>query len=116
MLSLIRLLSYFTLLFLILSCSNEDNNLTENETQFAQKIISSTSLYKYELLTTAPIHTQTSMLTKYQNLLYRFGSRSPVQIFDLNSKSDCNEPPLQSTMLARLPTSTPNPRERPKWQ
>lgn len=87
MLTLIRLLSYFTLLFLILSCSNDDNSLTENETQFAQKIISSTSLYKYELLSTAPIHTQTSMLTKYQNQLYRFGSRSPVQIFDLNSKT-----------------------------
>lgn len=43
--------------------------------------------FKYYYLGQAPIHTQTSMLTGYQNRLYRIGSQWPIQVLDLLSNT-----------------------------
>jgi len=40
--------------------------------------------FNYEYLNTAPLHTQTSMLSGYQNNLYRIGSMFPVQVLNLS--------------------------------
>ncbi len=80
---LIKIMVSSILLFLLFSC--DDNDITQNENKGVE-IIKSRALFNYEFLGTAPLHTQTSMLSKYQNKLYRFGSRWPVQVFDVETK------------------------------
>ncbi len=52
--------------------------------------ISGYTTFNYTYLSTAPLHTQTSMLTGYQNKLYRIGSSVPIQILDFTSNSWSN--------------------------
>ncbi|MFI5236349.1 MAG: hypothetical protein ACHQLA_00245 [Ignavibacteriales bacterium] len=60
---------------------------TESSTEPAHNIlpegISGFTSFQYSLIGTAPIHTQTTMLSSYQNKLYRIGSSAPVQVLDL---------------------------------
>ena len=69
---------------LLWHCS--ENNPIENDKK-EQIARSDKKLFEYELLGTASIHTQSVMLTGSENKLYRFGSRWPVQILDLNTLS-----------------------------
>lgn len=73
------------LLFLmfVLGCSETGPTVIEEE----RIEISGITSFNYEYLGTAPIHTQTTMLTGYNNKLYRYGSRWPMQVLDLQTKS-----------------------------
>lgn len=81
---LIKVLSIVSILF-IYECS-EDGIGPSNNNQLPEGIAGITS-FRYQYLGTAPIHTQTSMLTGYQNSLYRIGSRWPIQVLDLANNS-----------------------------
>ncbi len=73
------------LLFLmfVLGCSETGPTVIEEE----RIEISGITSFNYEYLGTAPIHTQTTMLTGYNNKLYRYGSMWPMQVLDLQTKS-----------------------------
>jgi len=79
-------ISIIIFLGLILFISCKDDNPIKND-KIEQIVQSDKKLFHYELIGTAPIHTQSVMLTGGDNKLYRFGSRSPVQILDLNTLS-----------------------------
>lgn len=76
-------LCFFALLF---SCTEETIKPPDDDGGFQLPPgIAGLTSFKYEYLGKAPIHTQTSMLTGYQNRLYRFGSEWPIQILDLTT-------------------------------
>lgn len=77
------LLFLLFILFNFLSCT--DKNPSEVENTFPAGINGETS-FQYTYIGKAPIHTQSSMLTGYKSKLYRFGSKWPVQVIDLNTK------------------------------
>jgi len=73
----------FFILFLILlffGCSEETVKPPDDDERVE---IAGLTSFEYYYLGKAPIHTQTSMLTGYQNRLYRIGSQWPIQIADL---------------------------------
>jgi len=78
-------LSFILFITFIYGCS-EDTLGPTNKNQLPEGIAGTTS-FKYVYLETAPIHTQTSMLTGYQNGFYRIGSRWPIQVLDLVNNS-----------------------------
>ena len=80
-------LAIFLLVIFTFYCSENSSGITDNNNgQFPEGIEGITS-FQYHYLETAPIHTQTSMLSGYQNKLYRFGSKWPVQVLDLVSNN-----------------------------
>ena len=72
-----------TFVFCILVLSRCSESTTEPNNSVLPDGISGLTSIKYTLLSNAPIHTQTTMISKYQNRLFRFGSRAPIQILDL---------------------------------
>lgn len=91
-LSIIVLLKLLFILVIlpIISCS--EPNFVDVANNKLPQGISGFTTFNYEYLSTAPLHTQTSMLTGYQNKLYRIGSSVPIQILDLTSNSWSNIP------------------------
>jgi hypothetical protein len=81
------LITLYFFVLISLGCSKESNVIVEDNSSDLPEGISGITSYQYQFLETAPTHTQTSMLTGYQNKLYRFGSKWPVQVLDLLSKS-----------------------------
>jgi len=77
----VKILLFIIATSCLFSCSDsnvvdvQENDLPDGVTGFTN--------INYEFLSIAPYHTQTSMLTGYQNKLYRIGSRVPVQVLDL---------------------------------
>jgi len=83
-LKFVRLMCIFMSGIIISNCSDSTIEPTE---KILPDGISGFTKFNYSLISTAPIHTQTSMLSGYQNSLYRFGSRAPVQILNLLNNS-----------------------------
>jgi len=83
--NILTVISFIVLTLFLHSCTDDGIEPT-NDNQLPIGI-SGRTVFKYQYLGTAPIHDQTSMLSYYQNKLYRFGSRSPVQILDLANYS-----------------------------
>jgi len=81
---------------MFIGCKKNENPVRYYTPQFEEGISGYVQL-KYQYLSTTPIHTQTSMLTGYQNKLYRFGSRWPVQVWDLMLNSWSQVPLPDST-------------------
>lgn len=77
----------FLLFVFTFHCSENSSGITDNNYGQLLDGIAGITSFKYLYLETAPIHTQTSMLSGYQNKLYRFGSKWPVQVLDLVSKN-----------------------------
>lgn len=75
-----------SLFFLLIQSCKEESLIVNNNKLELPAGISGLTTFKYEYLGTAPIHTQTSMLTGHNNKIYRFGSKW-FQVFDKNSKS-----------------------------
>ena len=67
-------------MFLSIECSEETIKPLDDDERVE---IAGLTSFEYYYLGKAPIHTQTSMLTGYQNRLYRIGSQFPIQILDL---------------------------------
>ena len=82
---------YFLLLCIIIIdiviLTNCSDSTTEPNKNILPDGISGYTSFNYALISTAPIHTQSTMLSGYHNKLYRFGSRAPVQVLDLMNSS-----------------------------
>jgi hypothetical protein len=90
----------FLFVTLLISCKSDKNNPVASTTQQLPDGIAGYVSVKYQYLLTTLFHTQTSMLTGYNNKLYRFGSQSPVQVWDLTNRS-WSEIQLPDTTFAR---------------
>jgi hypothetical protein len=77
----------FLLVVFTSHCTDDSSGIIDNNNGQLPEGIAGITSFDYHYLETAPIHTQTSMLSGYQNKLYRFGSKWPVQVLDLVSKN-----------------------------
>lgn len=77
----------FILLVIISICRCSDPNIVDTKSNILPNGVSGYTTINYEYISTAPTHTQTSMLTGYQNKLYRIGSDFPIQVLDLSNNS-----------------------------
>ena len=76
----IQILAFLLSILFLSRCS--ESTIEPNKNILPEGISGFTS-FQYSLIGTAPIHTQTTMLSCFQNKLFRFGSRAPVQILEL---------------------------------
>ena len=65
-----KILVFVNCILVVSSCSD---STTEPNNGVLPDGISGLTSINYTLLSTAPIHTQTTMLSEYQNRLFRFG-------------------------------------------
>jgi len=86
----------FTGILLFSSCKSDSvvNSSPQND------VVKNAVFAKYTFLSTAGSYKQSTILTEYNNSLYRFGTLEPVQVYNLNSKSWTNLP-LPDSSYAR---------------
>ena len=81
---LLKLLAFFLFICLLNACNKNNNPVNDNNTNGS---IQNYIFLKYTFISSTPYYKQSTMLCKYSNELYRFGTLNPDQIYNLDTQS-----------------------------